>query len=39
MGIVMLKKHFFKILVFYCLIKSFKAFLKIKEKLNKEIPF
>jgi hypothetical protein len=25
MGVVMLKKHFFKILVIYCLIKRFKG--------------
>jgi hypothetical protein len=35
----MLKKHFFKFVVIYCLIKSFKALLKIKEQLNKENPF
>jgi hypothetical protein len=28
MGIVMFKKHLFKILVIYCLVKSFKALLK-----------
>jgi hypothetical protein len=39
MGAVMLEKHFFKFLMIYCLIKSFKAILKIKEKLNKEDPF
>jgi hypothetical protein len=39
MGVVMLKKHFFKFVVIYCLIKSFKALLKIKEQLNKENPF
>jgi hypothetical protein len=38
-GVVMLKKHFSKFLVIYCLIKSFKALLKIKEQLNKENPF
>jgi hypothetical protein len=27
-GVVILKKHFFKFLVIYCLIKSFKALLK-----------
>jgi hypothetical protein len=37
-GANMLKKHFFKFLVIYCLIKSFKAFKKIKGKLNKEKP-
>jgi hypothetical protein len=36
MGVVMLKKHFFKFVVIYCLIKSLKALLKIKEQLNKE---
>jgi hypothetical protein len=36
MGVVMLEKHFFKFVVIYCLIKSFKALLKIKEQLNKE---
>jgi hypothetical protein len=35
----MLKKHFLKILVIYCLITSFKALLKIKEQLNKENAF
>jgi hypothetical protein len=35
----MLKKHFLKILVNYCLIKSFKALLKVKEQLNKENAF
>jgi hypothetical protein len=35
----MLEKHFFRFLVIYCLIKSFKALLKIKEQLNKENPF
>jgi hypothetical protein len=35
----MLKKHFFKFLVIYCLIKSLKALLNIKEQLNKESPF
>jgi hypothetical protein len=35
----MLEKHFSKFLVIYCLIKSFKALLKIKEKLNKENAF
>jgi hypothetical protein len=39
MGVVMLKKHFFKFVVIYCLIKSFKALLKTKEQLNKENPF
>jgi hypothetical protein len=39
MGVVMLKKHFFNFVVIYCLIKSFKALLKIKEQLNKENPF
>jgi hypothetical protein len=36
MGVVMLKEHFFKFVVIYCLIKIFKAPLKIKEQLNKE---
>jgi hypothetical protein len=31
MGVVMLKKPFFKILVIYCLIKKFKDLLKIKD--------
>jgi hypothetical protein len=35
----MLKKHFFKFLVIYCLIKGLKAILKIREQLNKENPF
>jgi hypothetical protein len=35
----MLKKHSFKFLVIYCLIKGFKALVKIKEQLNKENPF
>jgi hypothetical protein len=35
----MLKKHFFKFLVIYCLVKSLKALLNIKEQLNKENPF
>jgi hypothetical protein len=38
-GVVVLKKHFFKLLVIYCLMKSSKALLKIKEQLNKENPF
>jgi hypothetical protein len=38
-GVVMLDKHFFKVLVIYCLIKSSKALLKIKEQLNKENTF
>jgi hypothetical protein len=38
-GADMLKKHFFKFLVIYCLIKSLKALLNIKEQLNKETPF
>jgi hypothetical protein len=38
-GAVMLKKHFFKILVIYCLIKGFKALVKIEGQLNKKIPF
>jgi hypothetical protein len=38
-GAVMLKKHFSKFLVIYCLIKSFKVLLNIKEQLNEEIPF
>jgi hypothetical protein len=37
-GAVMLKEHFFKFLVIYCLIKSLKALLNIKEQLNKENP-
>jgi hypothetical protein len=39
MGVVILKKHFLKFAVIYCLIKSFKSLLKIKEQLNKENPF
>jgi hypothetical protein len=39
MGVVMLKKHFFEFVVIYCLIKNFKALLKIKEQLNKGNPF
>jgi hypothetical protein len=35
----MLKKHFLKILVIYCLITTFKALLQIKEQLNKENAF
>jgi hypothetical protein len=35
----MLKKHFFKFLVIYCLIKILKALLNISEQLNKENPF
>jgi hypothetical protein len=38
-GADMLKKHFFKFLVIYCLIKILKALLNIKEQLNKENPF
>jgi hypothetical protein len=38
-GADMLKKHFFKFLVIYCLIKSLKALLIIKEQLNKKKPF
>jgi hypothetical protein len=38
-GAVMLKKHFFKFLVIYCLIKGFKALVKIEGQLNKENPF
>jgi hypothetical protein len=38
-GADMLKKQFFKFLVIYCLIKSLKALLNIKEQLNKESPF
>jgi hypothetical protein len=38
-GVVMLEKHFFKFLVICCLIKSFKALLKIKGQLNKENAF
>jgi hypothetical protein len=37
-GADMLKKHFFKFLVIYFLIKSLKALLNIKEQLNKENP-
>jgi hypothetical protein len=39
MGVMMLKKRFFKFLVIYCLIKSFKGLLKIKDKINKENAF
>jgi hypothetical protein len=35
----MLKKHFFKCLVIYCLIKSLKALLNIKKQINKENPY
>jgi hypothetical protein len=35
----MLRKHFFNFLVIYCLVKSLKALLNIKEQLNKENPF
>jgi hypothetical protein len=35
----MLEKHFFEFLVIYCLIKSFKALLKVKGQLNKENAF
>jgi hypothetical protein len=38
-GADMHKKHFFKFLVIYCLIKSLKALLNIKEQLNKKNPF
>jgi hypothetical protein len=38
-GVVMLKKHFIKILVNYFLITSFKTLLKIKEQLTKENAF
>jgi hypothetical protein len=38
-GAVMLKKHFFKFLVIYGLIKSLKALLNIKEQFNKENPY
>jgi hypothetical protein len=38
-GVVMLKRHFFNFFCDYCLIKIFKAFLKIKEQFNKENPF
>jgi hypothetical protein len=38
-GADMLKKHFFKLMVIYFLIKSLKALLNIKEQLNKENPF
>jgi hypothetical protein len=37
-GADMLKEHFFKLLVIYCLMKSLKALLNIKEQLNKENP-
>jgi uncharacterized protein YvpB len=37
-GADMLKKHFSKFLVIYCLIKSLKSLLNIKEQLNKENP-
>jgi hypothetical protein len=33
------KKHFFKFLLIYCLIKSLKALLNIKEQVNKENPY
>jgi hypothetical protein len=38
-GADMLKEHFFKFLVIYCLIKSLKALLNIKEQFNKENPY
>jgi hypothetical protein len=37
-GANMLKEHFFKFLVIYCLIKILKAFFNIKEQLNKGKP-
>jgi hypothetical protein len=39
MGAVIIKKQFFKMLVIYCLIKSFKAPLKIKDSIIKENAF
>jgi hypothetical protein len=39
LGADMLKEHFFKCLVIYCLMKSLKALLNIKEHFNKENPF
>jgi hypothetical protein len=38
-GADMFKKHFLKFLLIYCLIKSLKALLIIKEQLNKKKPF
>jgi hypothetical protein len=38
-GADMLKEHFLKFLVIYCLIKSLKALLNIKEQFNKENPY
>jgi hypothetical protein len=35
----MLKEHFLDFLVIYCLIKSLKALLNIKEQFNKENPY
>jgi hypothetical protein len=39
MGVGMPNKPFFRILVIHCLIKSFKALLKIKDGLIKENAF
>jgi hypothetical protein len=39
MGVVILRKHFFKFLVIYCLINIFKTLFKIKDQLNKENTF
>jgi hypothetical protein len=39
MDVEVLKKPVLKFLVIYCLIKSFKGLLKIKDWLNKEIAF
>jgi hypothetical protein len=38
-GADILKKHFFKFLINYCLIKSLKALLNVIEQLNKENDF
>jgi hypothetical protein len=38
-GADMLKEHFFKFLASYCLIKSLKALLNIKEQFSKENPY
>jgi anthranilate phosphoribosyltransferase len=38
-GAIMLKKHSFEFLIIYCLIKSLKALLNIKEQLNKKTPY
>jgi hypothetical protein len=38
-GADMLKEHFFKFFVIYCLINSLKALLNIKEQFNKENPY